>query len=97
MNRVIEEYYAQTKLIPYLLEQKFEKLNRNKDICDEFEYWIINKKYKNNALVINGYSAEMLAEKSKFIDGEGAFMLLIELRENPEKALKQIKEGFVLK
>lgn len=97
MNMIIEEYYAQAKLIPYLLQQKLEKLYRNKDICDEFEYWIENKKYKADGLTINGYSAEKLANTSRFLDGEGSFMLLIELRENPEKALKQIQQGFKLK
>ena len=28
------------------------------------------------------------------MNGEGAFMMLIELRENPKKALAQIQKGF---
>ena len=74
-----------------------DKLQRNSDICDEFEYWILNKEYKQNGVVVNGYSAQKLAELSRFLDGEGAFMLLIELRENPEKAMTKIQEGFKLK
>ena len=97
MKPIIEEYYAQANLVPFLLQQKFEKLTRNKDVCDEFEYWIVNKKYKADGITINGYSAEKLANLSSFLDGEGSFMLLIELRENPEKALKQIQQGFKLK
>jgi hypothetical protein len=31
------------------------------------------------------------------MDGEGAFMLLIELRENPGKAKARITEGFKMK
>lgn len=79
------------------MQQKMDKLQRNSDICDEFEYWILNKKYKPNGLVVNGYSAQKLAELSRFLDGEGAFMLLIELRENPEKAMNKIRDGFKLK
>ena len=97
MSQIIEEYYSQVKTIPLLMQQKIEKLQRNRDICDEFESWIENKKYKADGLVINGYSAEALANLSRFLDGEGAFMLLIELRENPEKAKKQIQTGFKLK
>lgn len=97
MKQAIVEYYSQAPLVPYLLQQKMDKLQRNSDICDEFEYWILNKEYKADGLVINGYSAKSLAGMSRFLDGEGAFMLLIELRENPEKALKQIKQGFTLK
>lgn len=94
MKQAIVEYYSQAPLVPYLLQQKMDKLQRNSDICDEFEYWILNKEYKADGLVINGYSAKILADMSRFLDGEGAFMLLIELRENPEKALKQIQQGF---
>lgn len=97
MKQAIVDYYSQAPLVPYLLQQKMDKLQKNSDICDEFEYWIINKKYKSDGVVINGYSAQKLAELSSFLDGEGAFMLLIELRENPEKALKKIQEGFKLK
>lgn len=97
MNKVVADYYAQANIIPFLMIQKTEKLERNQDICDEFEYWIVHKEYKSDGLVINGYSAQTLANLSTFLDGEGAFMLLIELRENPEKAIRQIQEGFKLK
>lgn len=97
MNKVIAEYYAQANILPFLMNQKAEKLERNPDISDEFEYWITHKKYKSNGLIINGYSAQSLANLSRFLDGEGAFMLLIELRENPDKAKRQIQEGFKLK
>lgn len=97
MKQAIVEYYSQAPLVPYLLQQKMDKLQRNSDICDEFEYWILNKEYKQNGVVVNGYSAQKLAELSRFLDGEGAFMLLIELRENPEKAMTKIQEGFKLK
>ena len=44
----------------------------------------------------NGYSTKDLAKLSPFLDGEGAFMLLIKLRENPDNAMKKIKKGFKL-
>lgn len=52
MKPIIEEYYAQANLVPFLLQQKFEKLTRNKDVCDAFEYWIVNKKYKADGITI---------------------------------------------
>lgn len=97
MKQAIVDYYSQAPLVPCLLQQKMDKLQKNSDICDEFEYWIVNKNYKPDGVVIDGYSAQKLAELSRFLDGEGAFMLLIELRENPEKAMKKIQEGFKLK
>lgn len=46
---------------------------------------------------MEGYSAKTLAQVSVFLDGEAAFVYLIELRENPEKALRQIVNGFKMK
>lgn len=47
--------------------------------------------------MVEGYSAKNLAQVSVFLDGEAAFVYLIELRENPEKALRQIANGFKMK
>lgn len=97
MKHVIEDFYAKAKIPTALLGPKIEKLRSNKDVLEEFEYWITHRKYKADGIEINGYSAQKLAMLSRFLDGEGAFMLLIELRENPEKAMKRIKQGFKLK
>lgn len=44
MKQAIIDYYSQISGVPYLMQQKMDKLQRNSDICDEFEYWILNKK-----------------------------------------------------
>ena len=98
MSKIIEEYYAKAKVMPLLLKSKMAKLSKNPDIAAELEYWIINKQYKNsNCVEVEGYSAKKLSEMSKYLDGEGAFMLLIELRENPQNALGKILHGFMIK
>ena len=98
MNKIIEEYYAQAKAIPVIIEQKMNKLQQHADVLLEFEYWIKNSKYKTvDCVMVNGYTAQKLAELSEFVDGEAAFMLLIELRENPERAKRRISDGFRLK
>ena len=79
-------------LIIYTLEN-FEK---HPDIAGEFEYWIANNQYCEGVCV-EGYTAKAIAELSPFMDGEGAFMLLIELSENPDKAKQRIAAGFKLK
>ena len=48
-------------------------------------------------MLVESYSAKDLAQTSIFLDGEAAFVFLIELRENPEKALKQIAKRFKMK
>lgn len=68
---------------------------RNADIKREFEHWIKTKEFfENEQVVVQRYSAKQISEMSKYMIGEGAFVMLIELRENPENALKKIKNGF---
>lgn len=97
MNKVIEAYYAQAQTNSFLIKQKIAKFSRNTDLQAEFAYWIEKKTYKRNAVVVHGYTAEKLATLSEYLNGEGAFMLMIELRENPEKAMYQISHGFTMK
>lgn len=97
MSKVIENYYKQANVMPLLLKQKMTKLQRNADIMGEFEYWIEHKQYVRNGVSVEGYTARSLAELSDYTDGEAAFMLLIELREAPERALRRIKNGFKIK
>jgi len=97
MSRIIENYYRQTNIMPFLLKQKMTKLSKNEDILKEFEYWIEHKTYLPNGICIEGYTAKALAALSEYIDGEAAFMILIELREAPDRALRTIKSGFKMK
>lgn len=97
MSKIIENYYKQANVMPLLLKQKMSKLQRNEDIMSEFEYWIEHKQYIQNGVSIKGYTARSLAELSVYADGEAAFMLLIELRETPDRALRRIKDGFKVK
>ena len=59
----------------------------------EFEYWIEHKAYLQKGISVEGYTARSLADLSAYTDGEAAFMLLIELREAPDRALRRIKSG----
>ncbi len=96
MSKVIKEYYEKAGVQPLLIEEKLKKLTDNNDILREFEYWILNRIYIDEVRV-DGYSASDLAKQSVLLEGEGSFMLLIELRENPNKAKKRIKSGFKIK
>lgn len=93
-EKIIGEYYRKIGIGQDFIESKLSKLSDNPDVRDEFAYWIINRKYKKDAVEVEGYTAEKLAGKSRFLDGEGAFMMLIKLREKPADAKKQIQAGF---
>ena len=94
MSKRIESYYTENNIPAILLKQKLDRFERHKDIAAEFEYWIEHKRYIEKGCIVEGYSAARLAELTQYLDGEGAFIMLIELREEPRKALKRISEGF---
>ena len=96
MSKVIEQYYKGAHIMPFLLKKKMAAFEKHPDIAGEFEYWIINKQYCEG-ICVEGYTAKTIAELSSFMDGEGAFMLLIELCENPDRAKQRIAAGFKLK
>lgn len=98
MCKIIEEYYTKAKMLPLVLKSKMDKLSKHSDIAAELEYWITEKKYKEKeCVIVEGYTAKKISELSPYLVGEGSFMLLIELRENREKALAKIKNGFKIK
>jgi hypothetical protein len=96
MNKIIEQYYKSANIMPLLLKKKMAAFEKHPDIASEFEYWINNKQYCDG-VSIEGYTAKNIAGMSPYMDGEGAFMLLIELRENPGKAKARITKGFKMK
>ena len=97
MSQSIKEYYSKTKLDKRLVDRKLELFEKHKDIMLEFEYWLETRQYKPNGVLVEGYSAQDLAQTSILLDGEAAFVFLIKLRENTKKALKQIANGFKMK
>ncbi len=73
----------------------FEK---HPDIAKEFAHWIRTREYtEKNCISVENYTAQKIAKLSELMDGEGAFSLLVQLRENPHKALRRIKEGFAMR
>ena len=98
MSEIIQQYYKNNHYPDYLFNKKMDRFNHYPDIAAEFEYWIENKKYIDDGAVnINGYTAKKLALLSEHLNGEGAFMMLIDLKENPQRALAQIAKGFKIK
>ncbi|MBP3804159.1 MAG: hypothetical protein J6I76_09715 [Oribacterium sp.] len=95
MSAVIKKFYEDNKIPGILLKKKLESFDKNPDIAAEFEYWIEHKTYKEaGAVSVEGYTAKKLSEESEYLNGEGAFAMLVELRENPKKALAQIAKGY---
>jgi len=95
---IIKQYLEKAGVTGFLLEKKLKSFKEHDDIGNEFSDWILNGEYAVEREVrVEGYSAKDLAGMSKYLNGEGAFSLLILLRENPQKGLRLIREGFKLK
>lgn len=95
---VIRNFYLKCGIPNVLAEQKLRKLERNQDIADELAFWITNREFKEqDAVEVRGYTAKQLAEMSEYLNGEGAFMMLIALRETPKSALADLKDGLKIK
>lgn len=95
MSKIIQEYYEQVHVLPLLVKQKIRRFDQNRDIAEEFEFWIQNKTYKQDSpIMIEKYTAEKIAAISPYMDGEAAFITLLDLREYPDKTLKKIASGF---
>ena len=95
MVDVVRDYYQRAAITKNTIKNKIHMFERNADIKREFEHWIKTKEFfENEQVIVDGYSAKQISEMSKYMIGEGAFVMLIELRENPENALKKIKNGF---
>lgn len=98
MSEIIKNYYKNADIPLPLLHQKLSKLEQNADIQEEFEYWIKNGYYKDRSCIsVEGYTAQSLVSISPYLEGEGAFMMLIDLREHPERAEEKIKKGLKIK
>ena len=98
MIETIRRFYEDNNNPKPILEQKLRRFEKNSDIASEFENWIESGRYKTvGAVEIEGYTAKKLSELSKYLNGDGAFMMLIELRENPKKAYARIAGGFKVK
>ena len=95
MSSIIKDFYSDNRIPKLLISQKLSKFEKNPDIAKEFEVWIRDNKFiSEGAVEVEGYTAKKLVEISEYLNGEGAFLLLIELRDNPRRAKERIKEGF---
>lgn len=95
MSEIINQFYEENRIPKPVLDQKLKKFDKHKDIAAEFETWIKERTYKTEgAVTAEGYTAKKLVELSEYLNGDGAFILLIELRENPKKAKERIVAGF---
>ena len=93
MSEIIREFYKKNGFPEKLIEQKVRSFCKHPDIAEEFEEWIRTGKFcENDAVEIAGYTAKKLS-MIKYLNGDGAFTVLIELREDYQHTMEQLKNG----
>ena len=98
LSSVVKEYYEKAGIMPALLNSKIGKLERHPDVLAEFVEWIKTGCYKETDCVeVDGYTAKRISAVSAFLDGEGAFMMLVDLREKPALAKKKLANALVIR
>lgn len=76
-----------------LAKMHLGNFERNPDIGSELILWIQKREFQQNAIIVQGYSAEEICKISNLLP-IGAYNFLIALREHPEFALADLKAGF---
>lgn len=95
---IIRDYYEKAGFPMVMVDKKAASFEKHPDIAKEFAHWIHTREYtEGNCISVENYTAQKIAKLSELMDGEGAFSLLVQLRENPHKALRRIKEGFAMR
>ncbi len=95
---MIRDYYEQIGLPSILIERETTAFDKHPDIKREFEHWLESKEYiTQNCADVENYTAKSIAEKFPVLDGEGAFRLLVQLRDEPEEAHERINRGFIIR
>lgn len=98
MDNIIKNFYEKNNTPDFLIKKKLKIFEENEDIADEFRHWLQTGEYNSDKpVVVENYTAKKLSELSPYLSGEGAFIMLIELRQTPEKAIKKLKRGFKMK
>lgn len=73
-------------------QSNIKELAKHKEIYYEFAYYVENRKYKEDAVCIEGYTAKLLHEKFP-LSVIGAYNYLVYLVEEPRNALADLKAG----
>ena len=80
-----------------LAERNYKRISEFEDIRAELEACIQNHRIPDDGVTVEGYSAKEIRKLAPFLNDLGVYNFLISLRVDPEKAKKQIEEGFIIK
>ena len=96
---IIVDYFVKEKGTTEVVAKVLKKtLTKYPDIETEFRYWLDQRDYNApDAVTIDGYTANKIAEIAPFLDASGVYQFMVTLRDDPAKAHDYIKNGFPTK
>jgi hypothetical protein len=95
MEKIINYLVNERKQKPEVAKKITASFEKHDDIRAELENWIEQRAYpQENALKIEGYTAETISKLAPFMDGVGVYNFLVSLRERPDNAKQIIAAGF---
>lgn len=93
IDNLIRDYLEQnTKYSDKRKNKIIEGLRKHGDIFYEFYYYVLTGKFEEKGVTVEGFDAKTLHEKYP-LSVLGAYNYLIYLREDPENALRDLKNG----
>ena len=93
-DKILKYYLEEKKVTPVVANVLMKKILKYGDIANEFSMYLDTRSFRfENALVVEGYTAEKLSQISP-LDAAGVYAFMVTLRDDKEKALDTIKKGF---
>ena len=98
MDKVVDYLINERHNTPVVARQLYSVLSKYDDIIAEFKIWLESRSYViDNAVSIEGYTAQKIHNIAPFLDGCGVYSFLVTLRDSPSEALNIVQGGFARK
>lgn len=88
---LLNELQVKEKLADIL----YTKITKYEDIYNNFLEWLNKRDFSElSPLVIEDYTPQQISESFPSFTGIGVFNIFVDLRDNKEKTIENIKKGF---
>lgn len=96
MEEIVSKYFKEElKLNDNVSMLMYKKISKYQDIFEMFCKWLETRNYEEfNELMIEGYTPLSIHTSFPSFKGIGVFNVFVDLRDNKEKTLDNIKRGF---
>ncbi len=95
-NEQVYTYFLnELKVNPKVADILYSKITKYEDIYMEFLEWLKIRNFESLKLLeIEGYTSKQIHESFPHFTGIGVFNVLVDLRDNRDRTIENIKNGF---